>query len=190
MAVRAFLLTAQPPGQGARSLRFVLGHTFLLTSETERCVAGSVTEILTGAPRFGILGHAMRQRSRFAHFLLWTVVLAVLAVRASDTHLHFCYDGQEPPATVHFADASVHNDDHHDDHHDGEPHADKDFDPLVGVLLKHGGGDADVALPTYVVAAVLLLPPAISIVPAASDALPEHASPPFHLRPPLRGPPV
>jgi hypothetical protein len=128
--------------------------------------------------------------SRFARFLLWTVVLTVLTVRASDTHLHFCYDGQEPPTTIHFADASVHNDDHHDDEHGGEPHADKDFDPLVGMLLKQGGSDADLALPTYVVAAVLLLPPATRIVPVVSDSLPEHTNPPFYLRPPLRGPPA
>jgi hypothetical protein len=125
-------------------------------------------------------------RSRFARLLLWTVVLAVLTVRASDTHLHFCYDGQEPPTTVHFADASVHD----DEHHGGEDHADKDFDPFVGLLLKQGGSDADLALPTYVVAAILLLPPATVIVPVASDSLPPHASPPFYLRPPLRGPPA
>jgi hypothetical protein len=128
----------------------------------------------------------MELRSRFARFLLWTVVLAVLTVRASDTHLHFCYDGQEPPTTVHFADASVHD----DEHHEGEDHADKDFDPFVGLLLKHGSSDADLALPTYVVAAVLLLPPVTDIVPVASDSLPEHTSPPFYLRPPLRGPPA
>jgi hypothetical protein len=128
----------------------------------------------------------MSVRSRFARFLLWTVVLAVLTVRASDTHLHFCYDGQEPPTTVHFADASVHD----DEHHVGEDHADKDFDPFVGLLLKHGGSDADLALPTYVVAAVLLLPPVTTIVSAVSDSLQPHASPPFHLRPPLRGPPA
>jgi hypothetical protein len=124
--------------------------------------------------------------SRFARFLLWTVVLAVLTVRASDTHLHFCYDGQEPPTTVHSADASVHD----DEQHDGEEHADKDFDPFVGLLLKQGSSDADLALPTYVVAAVLLLPPVTHIVSAVSDSLPPHASPPFHLRPPLRGPPA
>lgn len=155
-------------------------------SETEGCACGSVTEILTGAFGFGILRCAMWLRSRSARFLLWTVVLAVLTVRASDTHLHFCFDGQEPPASVHFADASVHNDDHHAD----EDHADKDFDPLVGVLLKHSGSDSDLALPACVVAAVLLLPPVTSIVPVASDSLPAHASPSFYLRPPLRGPPA
>jgi hypothetical protein len=132
----------------------------------------------------------MWRRSRSARFLLWTVLLTVLTARASDTHLHFCFDGQEPPTSIHFADASVHDDEHHDEHHDSEDHADKDFDPLVGLLLKHGGSDADVALPPYVIAAILLLPPATTIVPVASDSLAPHASPPFYLRPPLRGPPA
>jgi hypothetical protein len=132
----------------------------------------------------------MSLRSWSTRLLLWTVVLTVLTARASDTHLHFCFDGQEPPASVHFADASLHDDEHHPEHHDSEDHADKDFDPLVGVLLKHGGSDADIALPTYVVAAVLLLPPVTTTVPAVSDSLPPHASPPSNLRPPLRGPPA
>ena len=125
-------------------------------------------------------------RSRSARFLLWAVVLAVLTVRASDIHLHLCFDGQEPPTTVHFADASV----HHDDNHDGETHSDKDFDPLVGTLLKSSGTDSDIAPPLSVATLVLLLPPVSSTVPVASDQLRLAADPPHHLRPPLRGPPA
>lgn len=125
-------------------------------------------------------------RSRSARFLLWAVVLAVLTVRASDTHLHLCFDGQEPPTTVHFADASV----HHDEAHGGENHADKDLDPFVGLLLKHGATDSDLALPTCVLAAVLLLPPVSNTVPPAPDSLPADLGPSFHWRPPLRGPPA
>lgn len=125
-------------------------------------------------------------RSRSARFLLWAVVLAVLTVRASDTHLHLCFDGQEPPATVHVADASVHD----DEAHDGENHADKDFDPFVGLLLKHGSTDSDLEPPACVLAAVLLLPPVSNTVPIASDSLPADLGPSFHLRPPLRGPPA
>jgi hypothetical protein len=125
-------------------------------------------------------------RSRSARLLLWAVLLAVFTVRASDTHLHLCFDGLEPPTTVHFADASVHD----DEHRDGETHADRDFDPLAGALLKHGGSDADPALPTYALATVLLLPPPGTIVPAAASSLPADTGSPLHLRPPLRGPPA
>ena len=140
-------------------------------------------------------------RPKPARFVLWTVVLAVLTVRASDTHLHLCFDGQEAPTRVHFADVSVqhgeahhgeahHGAGHHDEGHHGESHADQDFDPLIGLLLKHGGSDPDLALPTCVVAAVLLLPPVTTIVPVDSDSLPADSNPPFYLRPPLRGPPA
>ena len=128
----------------------------------------------------------MRGGSRYARLVLWTVVLAVFTVRASDTHLHFCFDGQEAPTSVHFADASV----HHDEAHDGEEHADKDFDPLVGLLLKSGGSDSDIALPLSVAVLVFLLPPASDTVPVASDSRVPTADPPFYLRPPLRGPPA
>lgn len=124
--------------------------------------------------------------SRSARLLLWVVALAVLTVRVSDTHLHLCFDGQEPPTTLHFADASVHN----DEDHEGETHADRDFDPFVGLLLKSGNSDPDVALPVSLVALVVLLPPVSDTVPAASDAPPSTLDPPFFLRPPLRGPPA
>jgi hypothetical protein len=124
--------------------------------------------------------------SRSARTVLWVVVLAVLTVRASDTHLHFCFDGQEPPTSVHFADASV----HHDEHHETQDHADKDYDPLVGLLSKSVGTDSDVAPPIPVLVLVVLLPPASDTLPAASDPLLPAATSPLHLRPPLRGPPA
>jgi hypothetical protein len=129
----------------------------------------------------------MRRHLRFSRWLLWSLALAVFTVRASDTHLHLCFDGQEAPTSVHFADGSVHNDDHHDtdDHH-----ADKDLDPFVGLLLKSAGTDPDVALPATLVALVLLLPPARDSLPVISDPVRLAVGPPLHLRPPLRGPPA
>jgi hypothetical protein len=129
----------------------------------------------------------MWRHSRYARLLLWSLALAVLTVRASDTHLHLCFDGQEAPTSVHLADASIHNDDHHDTE---ERHADKDLDPFVGLLLKSAGNDPDIALPVGVVALVLLLPPVREPVPVISDPVRLAAGPPFHLRPPLRGPPA
>jgi hypothetical protein len=133
-----------------------------------------------------ILRRGMWLNSRSAHLLLWVVAIAVLAVRASDTHLHLCFDGQEPPTTLHFADASVHDDEHHDEGN----HDDQDFDPFIGVLLKNSGSDSDVALPLGVAALVLLLPPVTDTLPPTSDTLPSAVDPPFYLRPPLRGPPA
>jgi hypothetical protein len=129
----------------------------------------------------------MRRYSRYSRWVLWSLALAVFTVRASDTHLHLCFDGREAPAAVHLADGSVHNDEHHQE---GEHHADKDVDPFVGLLLKSVGTDPDVALPTTIVALVLLLPPAPDAMPVATDPVRLAAGPPFHLRPPLRGPPA
>jgi hypothetical protein len=123
---------------------------------------------------------------RSARFLAWAVVLTVLTVRASDTHLHLCFDGQEPPTTVHFADASV----HHDDHHEGEDHADKDVDPFVGTLAKSGDADTGVALLASIPALAIFLPVMRGAPPMLPDLEVRAAGPPFHLRPPLRGPPA
>ena len=139
----------------------------------------------------------MWRLSRSSRLMLWAVALAVLTVRASDTHMHLCFDGQQSPASVHVADASVHGDDDHDadghhtdDHHTGDHKADKDLDPFVGLLLKSAGTDPDVALPASVVALVLVLPPPRDAAPVPSDPVPLATGPAFHLRPPLRGPPV
>ena len=129
----------------------------------------------------------MWRRLRFNPVLLWTVVLAVLAVRLADTHLHLCFDGQESPTSVHLADASVHHD---EDHHDGASHADKDIDPFVGTLVKSD----DDAQPVFAVLVsslltIALLPPDRATLPLQFETpLPAH--PPFYLRPPLRGPPA
>jgi hypothetical protein len=129
----------------------------------------------------------MWRRLRFNPVLFWTVVLAVVAVRLTDTHLHLCFDGQEPPTRVHLADASVHHD---EDHHDGESHSDQDIDPFVGTLVKSD----DDAQPVFavVVSSLLtidLLPPDRGVPPLEVET-PLASHPPFYLRPPLRGPPA
>lgn len=130
----------------------------------------------------------MWRRLRFNPVLLWTVVLAVLAVRASDTHLHLCFDGQEPPASVHLADGSV----HHDEDHGGDDatHADKDINPFIGTIVK-SDDDAQPLL-AFIVGTLLSfdLIPLDHAVPAFAREHPLASDPPFYLRPPLRGPPA
>jgi hypothetical protein len=129
----------------------------------------------------------MWRRPRFNPLLLWTVILAVLAVRLADTHLHLCFDGQEAPASVHLADASVH---HEADHDEGQAHADQDVDPFVGTLAK--SDDDSQPLLALIVGTLLtidLLPPDHA-APAFPLETPLATDPPFHLRPPLRGPPA
>lgn len=127
----------------------------------------------------------MWRSPRSTCLLVWAVILTVLTVRASDTHLHLCFDGKEPPTSVHFADGSV----HHDDHHKDQNHADKDVDPFVGALAKTGDTDSGLALlPATPVSSVLM--PVIRDTPAIQQDPPDIPPEPFHLRPPLRGPPA
>ena len=130
----------------------------------------------------------MWRRLRSNPLLLWTVVLAVLAVRLTDTHLHLCFDGQEAPTSVHLADASVHHDEQHDD--EGQAHSDQDIDPFIGTVVK--SDDDGQPLFALIVASLLtidLLPPDQGVLPL-DRKIPLATNPPFHLRPPLRGPPA
>ena len=130
----------------------------------------------------------MWRRLRFNPLLLWAVVLAVLAVRMSDTHLHLCFDGQEAPASVHSADASVHHD---AEHENDATHADQDVSPFVGTIVKKSDDDSQ-PLFAWIVGTLLtidLLPPDPA-APAFERETPLATDPPFYLRPPLRGPPA
>jgi hypothetical protein len=115
----------------------------------------------------------------------WLVILAVLITRLAGIHLHFCFDGQEPQATMHASDGSIHNDAHHAD----SEHTDQDIDYLDALLAKLS--ERSLSLPLLFAAALLLLPPCtVSLrgrLSAASDPRPHLAAP--RLRPPLRGPP-
>lgn len=126
----------------------------------------------------------MWRRLQSNRFLLWTLVLAVLVVRASDAHLHLCFDGLEAPTSVHVADASL----HHDDHHEEDGHADKDVDPLVGALVK--SVDSDVHFPALMSASILIPLNASAASRAVVRRQATPAASPFELRPPLRGPPA
>ena len=114
-------------------------------------------------------------------------MLAVLAVRLTDAHVHLCFDGQEAPASVHVADTSVHHD---QDPEDGATHADQDINPFVGTIVK--SDDDSQPLFAWIVGTLLtieLLPPD-HVVPAFARETPLATDPPFYLHPPLRGPPA
>jgi hypothetical protein len=112
------------------------------------------------------------------------LILAVLVTRLSGVHLHLCFDGQEPPATIHTIDDAAHDELHHVE----QDHTDKDVDVLDAALTKSKG---PVDLPVLFAACLLLL----MLVHPAGRHWPLAASyrvfTPllFALRPPLRGPP-
>ena len=118
--------------------------------------------------------------------LLFTLLATMfLVVRLADAHAHLCFDGKEPPATVHFADGEVHAcESGEQSGHSG----DKDVQLTPDVVLKKASA-ADVWLP----------PPANlefrfvaqgSGEPLLPAAQLDGSAAPVGFLPPLRGPPA
>lgn len=85
---------------------------------------------------------------------------------------------------MHISDGSVHDDAHHTD----TEHTDTDVELLSALLIKKDGDSFDLDAPPTAATIVRILVdggPAESI----STYQPPPASPPFRLKPPLRGPP-
>lgn len=108
---------------------------------------------------------------------------SVLFVRGGGMHLHLCFDGNESPTEVHWADGGVHN----DAEHASQPHDDQDvgFGDVVAKTSK-GLGDQPVAI--FAVSLLLLVLPLSSERPSLRPAA-VHSTPRF-FQPPMRGPPL
>jgi len=106
-------------------------------------------------------------------------------VRTADAHAHLCFDGKEPPATVHVADGEVHP----CESSNGSGHTgDKDVRLTPDVLLKKASAD-DVSIPSSVRFAVSFIAQQLS-EPLCAVAQTNTDSRQYFFRPPLRGPPV
>lgn len=126
---------------------------------------------------------------KFAHmpsWLVWSLLVALVATRVSGVHLHLCFDGQQPQASVQTGQAGLDEFDGSTNHQE----KDKDLSILSDALVKNMGNKT--LSPMLFVAAVLLfilnLPGKVGFSSGFSRPVIPHASG-FHLRPPLRGPP-
>jgi hypothetical protein len=117
----------------------------------------------------------------------WLAAVAVLfaGLTNAHSHVHYCFDGQEPPASVHLADGIDH--DHEiPGHHDGDgEHDDLDLDVPNQALAK---------AVKYDLPAIALHVFAISFEPSRPGALADSvdkppAPAPRYVHPPPRGPP-
>ena len=116
----------------------------------------------------------------------WLAGLAVLfaGLTNAHSHVHYCFDGQEPAAAVHIADSAAHV---HElpGHDDGAEHDDLDVDVANPALAK-GKYDLPALVALAWTAPVEALPGrafAVGIdIPPAPD--------PRYVRPPRRGPPL
>ena len=117
---------------------------------------------------------------RFA--LIWLMAAAFLLTRIGGVHLHLCFDGDEPPASIHLEDAGV----HHGAIGMSGAHHDLDIAATGDLPSKF-----KLDLPSLLFAYLLLwlsLPLVRSLAVGKTFAA---VQPTLHfLRPPLRGPPI
>lgn len=116
------------------------------------------------------------------HWLLALVGLAFI-VASTGTHIHLCFDGQEPPSSVHWVDAERGN------HHAGQVQDHNDMD-LAGVgqaLLKSLQVDLSPVLPSWGWA-IPASPSIVNLLPVARQVFVAISTSRFWV-PPLRGPP-
>lgn len=158
-----------------RSLALVRGWMCITFSRPEDA---NQTRIVHTRPMF----RKLRSMTPF----LWVVALALLGVRTSDAHVHLCFDGQEPSASLHVSDTTAlcHVAD------DRSTHQDQDVDALGVVLAKKDSHDFAVApLPIADIVLMLLAPPRSSVVREVTTDVLRANRPYWHL-PLLRGPPA
>jgi hypothetical protein len=124
------------------------------------------------------------QRSRL---VLAVLCAALVALRIAGAHLHLCFDGSEPPVSLHVADAGAHHGDGHADVVSGG-HIDRDVAMSGDFVAKKSAGD--LLAPFFILAFTLAL---LAVAPRRglpADYRSPHPLPArARLRPPLRGPP-
>ncbi len=119
---------------------------------------------------------------------IWIVIvsIAVLAMPVSAAHLHLCFDGNEPPATLHASEHGA----HHSDSGASAVHHDVDVSLASSALAKKY--DASLELPGLIASAfvILLMPHSGTPISPPDRAATLVPSPQLRLLPPLRAPPV
>ena len=115
--------------------------------------------------------------------LLRTAVLILVLALVGDISIHYCFDGQEPPVSVHFEKLNG-----HPDHQDqDQQHSDVDREVLSDILLTKL---PDQDQPLFLSALLFLF---AFVAPSRQQASPDnislHWQVPTSLRPPLRAPP-
>ena len=123
--------------------------------------------------------------SRHLRLLMVLLCAAVIVLRIGGTHLHLCFDGSEPPVSLHLSDSGM----HHGEEAASAPHADQDVSIDAEALVKKSSAAFDLTALAFVFALLLFF------LPRSRNPLPAFFAPPrlsparIRLRPPLRGPP-
>jgi hypothetical protein len=126
----------------------------------------------------------MSRRVLTRPWLLTLLCALLLATRLGGAHLHLCFDGSEPPASLHLTDIGL----HHGEFDAGSEHQDQDIALADEVLAKLFKSQLD--LPALLLAAMFLwglLELAQTYTPRPARGFAPSAA--HSLRPPPRGPP-
>lgn len=119
--------------------------------------------------------------ANYRRFIFLTLIVWLCAMWGG-LHGHFCFDGQEPPVSVHMDLLSGHPDHEHGD----ETHIDADAELVESILFKLTKIDLPLLI-TALVYALLLIGPTRSF---PRTVLQPFTNKYFLLRPPLRAPPA
>ncbi len=116
-----------------------------------------------------------------SHHLAFVALTLWLLANWGGAYAHLCFDGQEPPLSMHLQLQHMNDLGHHPD----EEHQDRDVDVLQSVLAKLSKIDLGVLL-LAIVSLLLSIPPR-RIFTCSYLAFTPAEFP--HIRPPLRAPP-
>jgi hypothetical protein len=120
---------------------------------------------------------------------IWAACLAVLFAGQSQAHVHYCFDGHEPPMSVHLADGIDPGHEHpdHDADEGCQDDVDVDLNPAelaLGKVFKLDQPD----LAAVFGSSVIVASPGAGVLVDWIE-LPQTSDPPF-ARPQVRGPPA
>jgi len=120
----------------------------------------------------------------FLRYKYWALLSTLLWLMASwaGVHGHYCFDGQEPPISIHLDNINT-----HEGHDADSAHVDMDIDLSQSVVAKLLKFDATLALLLVAIFVLLVLPQAPFSLPFSKACHPRRI---VGLRPPPRAPPV
>ncbi len=119
-------------------------------------------------------------------WLVAMLCIVLLSARVGGAHLHLCFDGLEPPVSMHLADEPF-------DHHEPSytmTHHDEDISLIADAIAKSAKPKIDV--PPMLLAALLILLLVVrqTRTPFVRRRRLQATTVPAYLLPPLRGPPL
>jgi len=125
-------------------------------------------------------------RSRYKKILLIVTCIAMLAMRVSGVHLHYCFDGSEPPVSLHLvSDANAHDTIAESSQ---VKHVDTDVSSDADPIAKKG--DVDPGVWALVLAFVICTMVASRQIAFSFESLLPVSTFRAYILPPLRGPPL